>query len=223
MNQEKLAVRIFYMVMIVVITFLVILGINFITSEAEEMPTINSITTAERSSVEGTRVKPKRVEETTTLAVETTTKRVEETEVSETQVKTIQVNGKSMEESLQRFLYESLKEYGCEWWFEYAMCQAYQESNFIVDCISTHQGENNNDCGLYQFKEKWWSWYEEEAGVFGDIMNPYVQIEVYAFHVCRWINEGLSVEQVLSNWYTGGQGYYQEYVDQVMRWKGTIQ
>jgi len=219
MNQEKLAVRIVVSTLIISGALAVMIAVSTINTEAEERPLISSLTTAtERRTVETKRTETKRVAQTTQVETSTTHEVVEETQVHETKVETFKVAGKAMDESLQRFLYDELSSYGCAWWFPYAICQAYQESNFQTDCISAHSGENNDDCGLFQFKQKWWNWYASEAGVQGDIMNPYTQIEVYAFHVCGWLNEGASVEQALSNWYTGGQGYSQEYVNDVLRW-----
>jgi len=127
------------------------------------------------------------------------------------------ISGKEFDRGLSMSLQEYLAREGIEWWLPYAVCQAFQESSFDPEQITVYS--SGTDCGLFQFRERFWEDHCRMAGVYGDIMDPHVQLQVYAKVVAQRIHSGRTTAETISDWYTGGEGYSQEYVDAVLQWE----
>lgn len=123
------------------------------------------------------------------------------------------VDGETLDHDLQRFMYEELKSQGIEWWMEYAVLTAYQESGFDVYDIT-----DGIDYGLLQYRITYWP---ERSARYGypdaDIFNPYVQIYIYVRQTAERLRSGLSISDTISRHKQSDWGPYdQEYVNQVM-------
>lgn len=123
-------------------------------------------------------------------------------------------DGLVMDEDLQRFLYECLKEHGIERLFPYSIAQACQESEFDTTNVT-----GGLDCGLFQYRKTFWEETSAKWGYPGaDIFNPYIQIDIYVHQMARRLNEyGCSIEEAISRHYTSDWGTYNaKYVGDVM-------
>ena len=124
------------------------------------------------------------------------------------------VNGVLPPYEWQWYLYGQLADRGIEWFYTYAVCQIYQESNW------NQWSDNGQDRGLCQQKAVYWDSRAASAGIPGaDIWEPYAQLYVYAWQMSQYLSaSGYSVEGALSIYYLGYAGYSAEYVGHVMRW-----
>ena len=126
------------------------------------------------------------------------------------------VDGKVFDCCLQVYLYDRLKEKGIEWWYEYALCQSYQESRYDIYAVNQ---TNFEDKGLFQYKQRYWAGVAAQYGREGaDIFDPYAQIDVYTSQIAERINRGEDAYSAISDHYTGGSGYSSKYVSEVMQW-----
>lgn len=170
-------------------------------------------------------VAPRAVEnklpEPTTAVVETTTAWVpEETAPPQTATqwqnsfRRYRVNGVLPPYEWQWYLYGKLADRGLEWWYPYAVCQIYQESNW------NQYSTNGKDHGLCQFKGIYWGGWVQAAGIPGaDIWDVYAQLTVYAWMMGNNLAAaGGNVGQALSLYYLGYAGWSDEYIGHVMRW-----
>lgn len=122
-------------------------------------------------------------------------------------------DGELMDEDLQRFLYETLKDHGIEWFFPYAIAQATQES----ECDP--RNVTGIDCGLFQYRKTHWNEKAERYGYFdADIFNAYIQIDIYVHEMSKRLNEyGCDVYEAISRHFTSDYGSFnQKYVNDVM-------
>lgn len=125
------------------------------------------------------------------------------------------INGDALSKNLQIYLYCELSNRGIEWFYEYALCQIYQESRFNHNVINS----NGLDMGLCQFRITYFPKFAKEAGLYqADIMNPIDSIYVYAYLMSKYIKSTGNVNEALSKYYTGGEYYCQTYVDDVTQW-----
>lgn len=125
------------------------------------------------------------------------------------------LNGSDFPEEYQDTLTAELGKYGIGWWAPYAVCQAYQESRFDIYA----QNKNGLDKGLFQFRITYWNEYCSKAGMKSyDIFDAKAQIRAYAYSVATKLAAGETVEQVISDHYTGGAYYDQTYVSDVLQW-----
>ena len=137
------------------------------------------------------------------------------------QHKLYSVNGQVLDCCLQVYLYDRLEEKGIEWWYEYALCQSYQESRYDIYAVNQ---TNFEDKGLFQYKQRYWAGIAAQYGRGGaDIFDPYAQIDVYTSQIAERINKGEDVYSAISDHYTGGSGYSQKYVNEVMQWMSKME
>ena len=121
------------------------------------------------------------------------------------------VNGAVMPTDLQVYLYEQLAARGIGWFFPYAVLIAYQESKFDIYA----QNPNGLDKGLFQYRITYWS--------YGDIFNPYDQINVFVNQMTNRANSGCDILTMISRHKQSDWGPYDpEYVAQVMQWEPTL-
>lgn len=128
------------------------------------------------------------------------------------------VNGAVLDQDLQLCLFNALKEHELEWFMPWALCQAYQESRFDPYAVSP----NGMDKGLFQFREIYWTWFQDEYGVRGDIFDAKTQIRMYVENVAKWYAETGDLNMVISAHYTGSCEYNAEYVATVLGWMQTV-
>lgn len=131
------------------------------------------------------------------------------------------VSGIELSRDLQRYLYDRLSEFGCEWFFRYALCQIFQESQFNAAA----ENPNGLDKGLCQFRITYFPYVAQEAGLVEyDVFNPIDSLYVYAYMMCKYLNEtGGDVAMSLSLYHSGyGGPYSAQYVSDVTRWFETI-
>lgn len=114
----------------------------------------------------------------------------------------------------QWYLYGRLADRGLEWWYPYAMCQIYQESNW------NQYSTNGKDHGLCQFKGVYWDGWAQSSGIPGaDIWDVYAQLTVYVWMMGNNLAAaGGNVGQALSLYYLGYAGWSDEYVGHVIKW-----
>lgn len=128
--------------------------------------------------------------------------------------KRYKVNGVLPPYEWEWYLYGKLADRGLEWWYPYAICQIYQESNW------NQYSTNGRDHGLCQFKGIYWDGWASAAGIPGaDIWDAYAQLTVYVWMMGNNLAAaGGNVGQALSLYYLGYTGWSEEYVGHVMRW-----
>lgn len=160
-------------------------------------------------------------EPTTAAVVETTTAWVpEETAPPQTapqwqnSFRRYRVNGVLPPYEWQWYLYGRLADRGLEWWYPYAVCQIYQESNW------NQWSTNGRDHGLCQFKGIYWDGWAQAAGIPGaDIWDVYAQLTVYVWMMGNNLAvAGGNVGQALSLYYLGYAGWSDEYIGHVTKW-----
>lgn len=131
------------------------------------------------------------------------------------------VDGVVIDEGLQRFLLNQLRMLGHEEFFEYAICQIYQESRGDVNAINP----NGKDKGILQFREMYWREYADNEGLHtASVFDPFAQIYVYVRLMCRRLDSGLLVQEAISRHYTSDYGEYNaRYVADVLQWYETLE
>ena len=120
----------------------------------------------------------------------------------------------------QKYLYEKLSEKHCEWFYKYAVAQAMQESgmnplnNIGHTQISWLNGEATYDCGLYNFKEKYW-----DSAKYGDIFDYHSNINAYVDRIYPYLT-GVTTDSdfyfAISQHYNGDGGINMAYVNAVL-------
>lgn len=179
------------------------------------MAEINSAMPCETVETE----EPTESSEDETEAVETTILEVTEETEEPFVIPIYSVDGCVLDEQLQVELYTRLSEVGAESFYEYALCQAYQESRFNTYA----EAKNGMDKGLFQFRNIYWSSVLTEVGLgHGDIFDPYTQIFVYSRLVAKRLNARGDIWYSISDHFTGGNGYSQKYVNEVIQWYPTL-
>lgn len=131
------------------------------------------------------------------------------------------VDGVVIGEGLQRFLLNQLRMLGHEEFFEYAICQIYQESRGDVNAVAP----NGKDKGILQFREMYWAEYADNEGLHNaSVFDPFAQIYVYVRLMCRRLDSGLLVQEAISRHYTSDYGEYNaRYVADVLQWYETLE
>lgn len=129
------------------------------------------------------------------------------------------VNGVLPPYEWQWYLYGKLADRGLEWWYPYAVCQIYQESNW------GQYSTNGQDHGLTQQKGIYWDGRASAAGIPGaDIWDPYAQMHVYVWMMAQYLAAaGGDTGRALSMYYLGYDGWAGEYVGHVMRWMNYLE
>lgn len=160
-------------------------------------------------------------EPTTAVVIETTTVWApEETAPPQTATqwqdsfRRYRVNGVLPPYEWQWYLYAKLADRGLEWFYPYAVCQIYQESNW------NQHSTNGRDHGLTQQKGIYWPERSAQAGIPGaDIWDVYAQLTVYVWMMGNNLAAaGGNVGQALSLYYLGYAGWSDEYVGHVTKW-----
>ena len=136
------------------------------------------------------------------------------------------ISGDELDRDLQRYIQDEMEIHGipaeC---YPLILCQAYQESSFHVNCLTPYPG--GNDCGLFQFRDRYFKDYLALAGYprDTDIMNPYVQIDIFCMLYGRRLRSGQSIEKTISDWMSGGytDEIIEEYVGDVLHWQARLQ
>lgn len=158
---------------------------------------------------------------TTAVAVETTTAWMPpETAPPQTapqwhnSFRRYRVNGVFPPHEWQWYLYGRLADRGLEWFYPYAVCQIYQESNW------NQWSTNGRDHGLCQFKGVYWDGWAQAAGIPGaDIWDVYAQLTVYVWMMGNNLRVcGNDVGRALSFYYLGVNEWSDEYVGYVLSW-----
>lgn len=150
-----------------------------------------------------------------THAVEEVT--TEEPKAEETPV--LSVDGHRLGADLEGYLYRQLYERGIVWYYEFALCQIYQESRFNCSAVNLA----HMDFGLCQHYQGSFPTSAKESGLVEyDIMNPIDSIYVYCYLMDKYLAEEGSIDLALSRYYTGTHGYNATYVQAVRQWLPTI-
>ena len=156
--------------------------------------------------------------ETTTTAVELPT---EERQVA-VGYPVYSVGGIRLGEALEQYLYNQLAARGKGYFYPIALCQLFQESRFNPNAVSP----SGLDFGLAQIRITYWDHFARESGLVEyDILNPIDNLYVYAYLMCKYLDETSDdIPMSLSLYYSvyGGQ-YAAHYVDAVMNHKHTLQ
>lgn len=160
-------------------------------------------------------------EPTTAVVIETTAAWVpEETAPPQTapqwqnSFRRYRVNGVLPPYEWQWYLYGKLADRGLEWFYPYAVCQIYQESNWQQYCT------NGRDHGLCQQKGIYWADRATAAGIPGaDIWDVYAQLTVYTWMMGEYLRVCENdVGRALSFYYLGVNEWSDEYVGHVTKW-----
>lgn len=96
------------------------------------------------------------------------------------------VDGDVLDPGVAEYLYRRLSEAGIGWFYEYAVCLAYQESSFNPLAINP----NGRDFGLYQFR------IEFHPGL--DWSNPYAQTDLFVTMMANRAAAGCDVYTMIS-------------------------
>ena len=142
-------------------------------------------------------------------------------EISDSEYTFYTVNGFELGRDLQRYLYDRLSEFGCEWFFRYALCQIFQESQFNAAA----ENPNGLDKGLCQFRVPYFPEVAKEAGLVEyDIFSPIDSIYVYTYLMCKYLNETEGDVAMSLSLYRNGYGgaYSAGYVREVTQWFETV-
>lgn len=132
------------------------------------------------------------------------------------------VGGIRLGEALEQYLYNQLVARGKGYFYPIALCQLFQESRFNPSAVSP----SGLDYGLAQIRITYWDHFAQEAGlVTYDILNPIDNLYVYAYLMCKYLDETSDdIPMSLSLYYSGYGGQYaQHYVDAVMAHRNTLQ
>jgi len=190
--------------------------------EATEEPTTEELTTEPETEPEIF------TEEATTPPMETETAAasVEKTEeITQAEPVTAQepapaevplysCHGLVLDPELQRFAYSLLEGYGMVCYYEYFLCQAYQESTYQADQRTLNH--DCWDCGLMQIREIYWPEWSAESGIVGDIMDPYDNVRMACYILSRYWQSTGSIAETISLYMAGWGGPWQEqYVSDV--------
>ena len=123
-------------------------------------------------------------------------------------------HGLVLDPDLQRFAYSLLDGYGMVCYYEYFLCQAYQESTYQADQRTLNHG--CWDCGLMQIREIYWPEWSAESGIVGDIMDPYDNVRMACYILSRYWSSTGSIAETISLYMAGWGGPWQEqYVSDV--------
>lgn len=176
------------------------------------------------ASVVTTAVNTPKLLETTTDEVPAIVPIVDEPEVSEPEksVPYYTVNGAFLGYELSDYLYEQLESRGIEWFYEYALCQLYQESRFKADATS-HDGY---DQGIAQLRVVYWDYFMEISGIDeADPYDPYDNLYIYTYLMNKYLRavDG-DILYALSYYNVGNTHWYNEkYANAVMQWYDIIE
>lgn len=155
------------------------------------------------------------------VATETEEPSYEPSTEAEEVIPLYRIGGADFDVCRQMEIYGHLKSVGCEFFYEYALCQAFQESR------DNPYAENPNglDKGEFQFRRTYWDGLTEKYGINGaDIFDFYAQTYVFSRRVAEFTSVyGQDVLSIISAHNTGGYGYNQAYVNQVIQWYPTLE
>lgn len=126
----------------------------------------------------------------------------------ETEIPLYSCHGLILPPSLQEYAYGILESYGMQDYYEYFLCQAYQESTYQVDQRTLNH--DCWDCGLMQIREIYWSEWSAESGIVGDIMDPYDNIRMACYILSRYWQTTGDVASTISMYMSGWGGEWQE-------------
>lgn len=129
------------------------------------------------------------------------------------------VDGHYMDDTVYEHLASELRRRGIEWWLPYAVCEAFQESTFNPNAQAPHG--DGFDCGLFQYYDRYWESRCSKYGITewpNSIFDPIVQVEIYAAEFGERLNAGASIEKALSDHYSSGAFYAEQYVNDVLQW-----
>lgn len=110
-----------------------------------------------------------------------------ETEVEAEELALYRIQGQTIDEGIQILLHHHLEANGIGWWYEFGLCQIFQESG------GDRWAENRNglDKGILQYRTTYWT--EPES-----IFNVEAQIRKYSQEMAARFNSGLTVEEAIS-------------------------
>ena len=129
------------------------------------------------------------------------------------------VDGHTLAPYLQRYLYRQLKERGVEGLYKTALLQIYQESRYDPSITA----KNGVDQGLCQLQWPYSQKFAAAAGLYEfDPYNAIDSLYVYAYLMSEYLKSEGAVEMALSKYYTGRTGYCGSYVNDVMKWAGSM-
>lgn len=127
------------------------------------------------------------------------------------------IMGTPIDEALQERLFMALDEACISYWYEIAICQLFQESRGERYAIS----KDGRDHGIFQYRLQFWDSVCDQYGCSGaSIYDTDAQIRIYAQQMSARLNQGLSVDEVISRHKTSDEvtEVDWEYVNQVKQW-----
>ena len=128
-----------------------------------------------------------------------------------------QIMGTRINEDLQERLFVALDEARISYWYEIAVCQLFQESRGERYAVS----KDGRDHGIFQYRLQFWDSVCDQYGYSGaSIYDTDAQIRIYAQQMSARLNQGLSVDEVISRHKTSDEvtAVDWEYVNQVKQW-----
>lgn len=127
------------------------------------------------------------------------------------------IMGARIDEDLQERLFMALDEARISYWYEIAVCQLFQESRGERYAVS----KDGRDHGIFQYRFQFWGSVCDQYGCSGaSIYDTDAQIRIYAQQMSARLNQGLSVDEVISRHKTSDEvtSVDWEYVNQVKQW-----
>ena len=190
------------------------------TSEEETQTDNRTTTVAETLSESQTTVVESTTENIPVSEVETMVETAIQDKIEQRHTERYSVNGAVLSVELQDYLFRQLEARGHGNFMPIALCQIYQESRYNSAAIAP----NGLDKGLCQFRETFFGAFAAESGLTQwDIMNPIDQLYVYAYLMCKYLDQTGSTEMALSAYYMGEIVYCDHYVKEVMQWVASVQ
>lgn len=144
---------------------------------------------------------------------------IQSTEAADPEMWIYTVDGSMLDIETQIYINNVLYELDIHDWMPVMMCQIYQESR------NNHFAEASNllDKGLLQFRSTYWPEYCARWGITADIYDSRAQIAIYAREIRQRLMNGETMEQAISDHYTGGVYFDATYVNDVLKWMNCIE
>lgn len=133
------------------------------------------------------------------------------------------VDGQMLNEDIQKYIYNHMKEWGCESYYQFWLAEIYQESRFKHDAVSA----SGLDYGFCQLRITYHQYFCELAGhPEFDVINDYwANLYVGTYIWCKNLKEsGYDLSATIMMYYNSGNTEADlKYLADVTQWFSTIE
>lgn len=133
------------------------------------------------------------------------------------------VNGEMLNEDLQKYIFNRMKEEGCESYYQFWLCEIYQESRFVYNAVSPDQ----MDYGFCQLRKTYHTYFCELAGhpEFDVINDYYANLYIGTFLFCKNLKESnFDLSSAIMKYFNSGDPAADfKYLQDVSQWFSTVE